>query len=275
MGIVTLLKTNHFKLQQDKSKYIVWLKDNDLCNTYIRYLLLEETDLEFNLRKFMIDYREVKDDEDGYFHKMSFKGFVLQPLQQWKMERKHMLKYDELQQFINDIGNFMMMIQANEKKTLPYIPHTHIFAMEYDIDDDEADIQTRVLRFIPFFMDDNIMWCSMNDNGDLNIHNHRQYMYIPTTYSFAKHKYCISPELDACMMNMTSIDVEYTELTNSSWVYSLGLLCIYLYKNERDVFTKLYKKYNNYIDDIKHTPLYHCIQRCLDEDATKRTFLYL
>jgi hypothetical protein len=262
----------HVEQTSDSTLVVEW-RAEDWVNDYMRYILSEHTDLDMGLSRFAVDYRANREPDAPYVHKMTFGGVVMQPLQQWKHARKHMLKYDELSQFVSDISLFMMMIQANSGVSLPYIPHDHIYVLEHVTWDPLSGREVRATRFIPLFLSASIQWCRVSDESeDLPvIDTYRHTMLMPSNAPLPK-KILSTPELTAFMSASRGEDAD-APISCASWLYSLGLACVWLYKNETQVFTEPHKSYLNELDDLKHTPLYHTLVRCLNPDPKHRVLI--
>jgi hypothetical protein len=271
-----LLDNDFLHVERSSASTLVMQWKNDAwVNEYMRYVLSEHTDLDIGLARFMVDYRAMRGDEDAYNHKLTFSGVVMQPLTEWTRERKNRLRYDELAQCMQDISEFMLMVQVNSEKSLPYIPHEHIFVMEYthmEADDEGRLVSRRVTRFVPLFLSPDIQWCSLlADTGDIPCAEVGRHTMIAQPALRLPKKYVTSPEM--VLHTKGGGDDSPSQISCASWVYALGLLCVYLHKNNRRVFTQPEGVFLTDIDDIADTPLYHTLVRCLDRNPLVRSLI--
>lgn len=64
-------------------------------------------------------------------------------------------------------------------------------------------------------------------------------------------------------------------VTKKSWIYSLGLLCIYSLSNDKSISGKSKVELMTSIDDIEITKVYFCIERCIEPDVSNRYYYFI
>jgi hypothetical protein len=61
----------------------------------------------------------------------------------------------------------------------------------------------------------------------------------------------------------------------NDWIYSVGLLGVYLLTNSSDLQNKSHEKYGQMIEMIQDTKLYFMLLRCLYKNVNERRYLYI
>lgn len=292
-----ILKNEIIHIYNKDDNYIIEIKNIPYVKRYMNYLLLNDTDMAYNLEEYMISYEKVLHTEDDtevepdnvkHIHKFIFSDNVkFTGVQKWKKTRKNKLHYDEVEQYMKDIGLFMNFYEINERKSVTHISLSHIIVME--IKDEVKDKYN--IRFIPFMLDENIRYYDIHSKGvlvvpgvfetlektnffGLNV-NKRFMTFEEPIMDKHKAKHFSSKELREIYKREKE---EFpVETTCTNWVYSLGLTAIYLLTYNKsivkDELTR--EEIAVLIEDILHTPLYSCLSRCLEDDYKIRVFMYL
>lgn len=285
---MSIFKNDYIELKLIDDNYCIELKNNTWSKTLFNYILSIPTDVNFGLINYLEHYEKILDEEHkdnsdfiGHIHKFVFSEVVrFTPIQKWKKTRKNKLFYDEVEQFMKDIGIFMNCVEVNERKTVPFISLQHIFVFE--VNDRISNFHTT--RFLPLFIDDSMRWYDVYskdiDNSSFyGLNVNKRFFKIDSKLKkqdFGKH--FLSPEWISIVENSEKNILELPfETSCTNWVYSLGLCAVYLLTYNKtipkNVFTK--EQITFLIDDILHTPLYSCIVRCLETNYKSRVFIML
>lgn len=277
----TLIRNDFIKVEQtDESTLVFQWAEDDMVEDYMKYVLSDQSDMNMGLARHAVNYRADKSPDAKYKHRMTFHGVLMQSIHQWKRARKNMLQYHELSQFIHDVSLFMMMVQANSGVSLPYTPYEYIFTLEHVVRDPESGDISRITRFLPLFLSRDIQWCRVDDSSiDIPIvDTYRHTMFMPPESRMPMY-FITSPEMDDYLSSGQFEDAE-TRITCASWLYSLAVTCVWLYKDIRELpMSKdnievrgfLSKEFlEDELDDIMGTPVYHTLMRCLNPDPKRR-----
>lgn len=195
--LLTIVKKNNDSEFDDGYSHFFYVSNNKWAKKYIQYLLVNTSDVAFSLNDNLISYEyktynDVKNDYDernipsnhkSGLHIFEFSGFsLLQPIQSWKKNKSDKLHYDELEQYIKDIGFFINMIEINENKSIPSIDIKNIFVLERN-DDINNTITT---RFIPLFLGSQYTWFTIQQQ--INETNRNYYHNIQEIKGFDINK---------------------------------------------------------------------------------------
>lgn len=168
----------------------------------------------------------------------------IQSMNQYRSKKKGLLKYLEILRCSLTIGEQIKEFEKNEITT-PYIDIDNIIVIDSE-------------KFI--YMNEeylNIEYETQNKNEAI--------INIEKLY---EKQFLMGNEL----FNIKSIPAK---INSKDWIFSLGILCIYLLTNKEDSQNKTVKQYSNMIEMIQDTKLYFFILRCLEENPKKRKYLFI
>lgn len=190
----------------------------------------------FNIQYSLANVDDAQNDE--HYIKLLFTCDSVQTFDQLFRKKDSRLQYTDVQNLIIHLGN-----QGNIMESENYIMS---FFDEKDIivfDDNKFLYLGKNFHFI-------------NDDDSITID------YPIHNFAF------LSPEL-------ISISTLPTNISSSSWLFSLGLLAIYAISGNNDINGKDFNFYKNCIENIQDTKLYFCILRCIHTNIKLRKFLFI
>jgi len=74
---------------------------------------------------------------------------------------------------------------------------------------------------------------------------------------------------------MISINSLPSNVSKKSWIYSLGMICIFCLSKDKRLNGKNNEELMGAIKDIESTKLYFCIERCINSNPNKRFYYYI
>lgn len=181
--------------------------------------------------------------ENGYFN-VCLKNVSITTLKKYITTNNEQLSYVDVNNLIINIGTQIRNIER-DNMTVPFIEPNDIVVIN---DGSVSYFVYLGVNIIPIE--------TINDVNNI---------VIRKPY---KKSLFFSPE----MLKITTLP---TTILNNSWIYSIGILSIYCIIKNKNIERKNKNELLYSIRDIEDTKLYHCIDRCITKDPTKRLYLYV
>lgn len=193
---------------------------------------------------FMVPYSLYKEEridgknliEDKYFD-LKISNIPIMTLKDYLNVKEGQLSYNDINNLLVQVGNQILTIERNNM-TVPFIdPNDIIVINNYFI--------YLGVNIIPIEEDNDIM--------------------IVKPY---KKSIFFSPEL----LSITTLP---NNVSRKSWIYSLGILCIFCLSKDKRLMGKNKDDLMEKIKDIESTKVYFCIERCINPDTNNRYYYYI
>lgn len=235
-----------------ESKYTFEFKNVDESNLLIR-----------SLYELKLELKKIQENEAHMLFEINCDS--IQTINQYRSKKHNLLTYNDTLNCCLMIGDQMKFFYRN-RSIPPYINIDNIIVIDdkryFFMNDDFIEIEVDGIKSHI----ESSAAAADESNKEFNIYK-KNIGFVQINKPYTKH-FLMGNEL----FNLGSLP---SYIHSNDWIYSLGVLGIYLLTDDVELQNKSHQYYLKLIEMIQDTKLYFMLSRCLYKHPQERKFLYI